>query len=323
MKVAVTGGSGVVGRAVVRHLVDAGHSVRALARSAETARTLTDLGAEPVSGDLLDVDSLGRLVDGAEWVFNVAGVNQLCPIDPDRLWQINVEGTRRLMVACQRQGVPRLVHTSSAVTIGEAEGEVGSETTAHRGYYLSHYERTKTESERIVLTERGDLDVVVVNPSSVQGPGRATGTGRLLLEALRGRLPVLVDSVFSLVDIDDCARAHLLAAEKGVTGERYLLSGATVTTREAVSLLSAISDRRVRARFLRPGVFSAFGTAVGGVWSLAGRDAPLCAEMVRVMLHGHRYDGSRATSELGLAYTALEQTLRRTVEWFTAEGLLD
>ena len=322
MRIAVTGGTGVVGTAVIRHLVGAGHEIRALVRSEAAGAAMSAAGVEPVVGDLLDRDSLDRLVAGSQWVFNIAGVNQLCPADPDLLWQVNVEGARGVMEACRRAGVARLIHTSSAVTIGEGKGTVGTESSTHRGHYLSHYERTKTESETLVLTDAVDLDVVVVNPSSVQGPGRVTGTGRLLLEAARGRMPVMVDTTFSLVDIDDCARGHLLAAEQGQSGERYLLSGSTMTTRDALGLLALITGRPSRARFLKPSVFSALGSTVGGVWSLTGRQAPICREAVRVLLHGHAYDGSRATRELGLEYTPVEETLRRTYEWFATEGLL-
>src|SRR5690606_1854700 len=155
----------------------------------------------------------------------------------------------------------------------------------HRGYYLSHYERTKTEAERLVLAGRDDLEVVVVNPSSVQGPGRSTGTGQLLLLAAQGKARVLVDTVFSIVDIADCARGHLLAAERGVPGERYILSGSILTVREVVALIDRFRDRSSRPLYLRS----------GPVNFLSGR-----SEKVRVLLHGHRYDGAKATRELGL-----------------------
>jgi dihydroflavonol-4-reductase len=322
VRVAVTGGSGVVGLPLVRQLVEAGHEVRALARSDLAASRLAGRGASPVIGDVLDSESLTRLVEGAGWVFHVAGLNQICPVDPGAMWRVNVEGTRKVMDACRRAGVGRLVHTSSAVTIGERDGEVGTEATNHRGSYLSRYERTKTEAERMLLAEADGLDVVVVNPSSVQGPGRATGTGRLLLNAARGRPPLLYDATFSMVDIADCARGHLLAAEQGRTGERYLLSGSTMTTRGLLARLTAITGRRYRPRFLGPAALSTAGWAAGGVYALVGGQAPLCPEAVRVIRHRHSYDGSRATRELGLSYTSVEDTLTRTIDWFTNEGML-
>ena len=239
------------------------------------------------------------------------------------MWRVNVEGTRVVMEACRRDGVDKLIHTSSAVTIGEEAGSLATEETPHRGWHLSEYERSKTEAERVLFSECGDLDVVAVNPSSVQGPGRATGTGRIVLDAVRGKLPFLIDTHLSLVDIDDCARGHLLAAERGATGSRYLLSGATMTMREAIQLVNEVTGRQSTPRFVRPPVLSAVAVVVEGV-SLLGRRRPrLCREMARVMRFGHRYDGSRATRELGLRYTPVAETLRRTVDWFVAEGLWD
>lgn len=323
MKAAVTGGSGVVGSAVVRHLVASGHAVKALARSGTSAAKLISLGAEPVAGDVLDVSSLSALVSGVDVVFHIAGVNEMCHPHPETMWQVNVEGTRAVMTACRAGGVGRLVHTSSAVTIGEAKGAIGTESSPHRGYFLSEYERSKSEAERVLLAEADGLDVVAVNPSSVQGPGRATGTGRLFLAAAAGRVPFLSEATISLVDIDDCAVGHLLAAEQGSSGERYLLSGSTLDMHTAMRLLSEVTGRRVSPLYLRPVAVMALAAAVERVFRMADRQPPLCREAARVILHGHAYDGSRATRDLGLRYTPVEETIRRTVDWFESEGMLD
>lgn len=322
MKASVTGGSGVVGSAVVRHLVDAGHEVRALSRSARSTATFASIGVEPVGGDLGDQDSLNSLVAGADVVFHIAGVNEMCSTNREWMWRVNVGGTRAVMTACKAEGVPRLVHTSSAVTIGESKGVVGNEWCEHRGFFLSDYERSKVHAEQVALKEADGLDVVAVNPSSVQGPGRSTGTGRIFLAAAGGKLPLLFDTTVSLVDIDDCARGHLLAAEHGVSGERYLLSGAVIEMRAAMRLLAGITGRRLSPRYLRPGVVRGVAAFLEAAYGLSGRQPPLCREAARVMLHGHRYDGSRATRELGLRYTPVEETIRRSVAWFRSQNLL-
>jgi dihydroflavonol-4-reductase len=303
--------------------VTAGHEVRALARSTQAAADVAAAGGRPMMGDLADPGSLERLVSGSSWVFHIAGINQLCPLDPEMMWSVNVGGTARILEACRRQGVGRLILTSSAVTIGEPHGVVGNETTRHRGSHLTHYERTKAEAERLALAREDGPEVVAVNPSSVQGPGRATGTGRILLAACRGRLPFAIDATFSLVDIDDCARGHLLAADRGAPGSRYLLSGATLTTREAVQMISTITGRASSTRYLRTGLLPSLGGVAALVFGVLSRQPPLCPEAVRVMRHGHRYDGTRAVRELGLSYTPLEDTFRRVLDWFTQEGLLD
>jgi dihydroflavonol-4-reductase len=322
-RVAITGATGVVGRAVLQAVLAEGWQVRALCRSQEAAAALEAEGAAASIGDLDDRESLRRLVSDCEFVFNVAGINEMCSTRPVRMRDVNVAGARNVLEACRSEGVRRLVHTSSATTIGERQGELANENSPHRGYFLSQYERTKYLGEMAVLENAGDVEVVCVNPSSVQGPGRSTGTGKIILDVLAGRLPALIDTMVSLVDIDDCARGHVLAALSGTPGERYILSGATVSVSDAVDLAAGHLGSDISLRMI-PGW--AVG-AVGPVLGIASRVVPalpdLCTEMVRVLRFGHRYDGAKATSELGLSYRPLTDTLARTVDWFRARGLLE
>jgi dihydroflavonol-4-reductase len=322
LRVAVTGGSGVVGTAVVRHLVASGDEVWALARSPQSSSKLAHLGASVVHGDVLDANAVDRLVKASERVFHIAGVNELCSRDPSRMWRVNVDATLSVLEASARAGVSRFVHTSSAVTVGEDKGTVGTEESKHRGHFLSEYERSKTVAERLVFDSARDIEVVSVNPSSVQGPGRATGTGALLLAAARGSLPALVDTTVSLVDIDDCARGHLLAAEQGRPGERYILSGAVTSIREAVTELNRQLGRPRRTWFIKASALTAIAPLIDASFRVVGKASPLCSESVRVLLNGHEYDGSKATRALGLDYTPLPQTLSRAIDWFRAEGLV-
>lgn len=322
MTVAVTGGSGVVGSAVVRHLVGRGDRVRALSRSRRSADVVSALGAEPVVGDVLHHGGLVDAFAGCDVVYHVAGINELCTKDPHHMHRVNVDGTRTVLRACAAAGVRRLVHTSSAVTVGEPAGVVASESTRHRGSHLSAYERTKHHAEQVVMGEKTTVEVVSVNPSSVQGPGRAGGTGAIVLDVLRGRLKMLVDAPVSVVDIDDCARGHLLAAEHGRPGERYLLSGFTTTVSEAVDMAARALGRSVDVRFVPMAPVRAAVWAMSAVGAVIRWDPPYCPEMMRVAAHGHRYDGSKATRELGLVYTEPAETIGRLVGWFRSEGLL-
>jgi dihydroflavonol-4-reductase len=323
-RVFVTGGSGLIGGALVDRLVAAGEQVIALARSDAAAAGLQARGADVVRGDLLDEAALAAGMRGAAVAYNVAGVNTLCPTDPAPLYRVNRDGARAVVRAAAAAGVRRLVHTSSAATLGEPEGTVGAEDSPHRGFYLSDYERSKTEGERAVAEEaqRTGLDVVCVNPSSVQGPGRTGGTGRILLALLDRRLPVFIDTRISVTDIADTVEGHLLAAQRGVAGRRYVLCGATMTTAEAFALLSRVSGRVVRPRIVPAAVASAAGAVAEAAYRAARRHPPFCRAMVRTMLHGHAYDGSTAARELGLRYTPVEETLRRTLQWARAEGLV-
>jgi dihydroflavonol-4-reductase len=323
-RVFVTGGTGVIGRAVVERLLRGDRQVIALARSDAAGRALAARGATPVAGDVLDREALRRGMEGCEVVFHVAGVNALCPSRADALVTVNVHGARAVAEAAAHAGVRRLVHTSSAATLGEPAGTVGSEDTRHRGWFLSDYERSKFEGERAVFEvgRATGLEVVSVNPSSVQGPGRASGTGKLLLAYLDGRLPVVVDTRFSFVDIADCVEGHLLAGAHGRPGERYVLSGATLTSDEALALLQRIAGDGGRPRMVPPAIATAVAALVEGVSRVARRTPPICPQMVRTLLHGHAYDGSKAAEELGLGYAPVEDTLRRTAAWAVSEGLV-
>ena len=323
-RVFVTGGTGLIGRALVQRLIGRGDQVVALARSEAAAADLVGLGADVARGDLLDERALAEGLRGTAVAYNVAGVNTLCPTDPTPLYRVNRDGARAIVRAAAAAGVRRLVHTSSAATLGEAEGTIGREDSPHRGSFLSDYERSKTEGEQAVVEEaaRTGLDVVLVNPSSVQGPGRTGGTGRILLALLDRRLPLFIDTRISVTDVGDTVEGHLLAAEHGVAGRRYVLCGAVLTTDEAMDLLSRVSGHRVRPRIVPNAVASAAGAVVEAAFRAVRRDPPVCRAMVRTMIHGHAYDGSRAADELGLRYTPVEDTLRRTLEWARAEGLV-
>ncbi|MDH4116719.1 MAG: NAD-dependent epimerase/dehydratase family protein [Acidimicrobiia bacterium] len=321
MTILVTGGSGVVGSALVRHLVEGDDGVRTLSRSETSDSVLRAMGSEPVRGDILDRSALEAAMEGVALVYHVAGVNSMCVKDPAPMLEANIEGSLNVLAAARSAGVQRLVYTSSAATLGEARGEVGTERSVHRGWYLSDYERSKHLAEEAVLAQKG-VDVVCVNPSSVQGPGRASGTGKIILDLVRGKLPFLVDTRVSIVDIDDCARGHIAAAERGVPGQRYLLNSFTVTMTEAVDLLEQQLGRQLSVRFL-PGWVASAGAA-GAEWAarMRRRQPSVCREMVRTMRHGHAYDGSRAESELGLSYTPAVDLMHRLLAWFESEGLL-
>ncbi len=319
----VTGGSGFLGGAVLRRLLAGGRPVRALARSEAAADVLRGLGAVPVPGDVLEPETLA--LDGCEVVYHAAGANAFCLPDPSPLYAVNVRGTENVLRAAARAGARRVVYTSSAATIGERAGVLAREDTPHRGSYLSHYERSKHEAElrALALADELGLELVCVNPASVQGPGRTRGTARLVIDYVNGRLRAVVDSHVSFVDVDDCTEGHLLAEEHGRPGERYLLCGAAVSLREAVEVVAAVSGVRRPYRPLPPWLALAAARGVAAVARLRGRRAPLCPEMVRTVLHGHAYDGSRAERELGLRYTPFAETVRRTLAWYAENGYVE
>jgi dihydroflavonol-4-reductase len=322
--VLVTGATGFVGGGIARRLLAEGREVRALTRRPEAATALRALGVDVVAGDVLAPETVEQAARGCEVVYHAAGVNGFCMRDPGPMRAANVTGTENVIGACARAGVRRVVYTSSAAVIGEAAGVVATEDTPHRGWFLSEYERSKHDAEAAATREAGrhGIELVCVNPASVQGPGRTGGTARLILDYANGKLRTLVRSRFSLVDSDDCSEGHVLAETRGEAGRRYLLSGVCVTTDEAVATLARITGIERRALHLpRPAALAA-GDVAATLARARGRRPRLCREMVATLLHGHAYDGSRAARELGLEYRSFDDMVRRTLAWYVDQGLV-
>jgi dihydroflavonol-4-reductase len=323
-RVFVTGASGFIGGALTTRLLERGDQAVGLARSDAAAEKVAALGAEVARGDLLDPASLAAGMEGCDAAYHVAGVNSHCPSDPDMLLSVNVGGAEAVVRAAARAGVGRMVYTSSAASLGEPEGTVGTEDCVHRGSYLSVYDRSKHQGELAVFAAAAEtgVEVVAVNPSSVQGPPRTSGNGGIIIAYLNGKLPAFVDTQVSVVDIQDCVEGHLLAAERGQNGERYVLNGATIHSREALEIVSELSGVRDRVRMIPPPVARAAVAIAEAAYRVRGKTPSICRARVRTILHGHRYDGSRATRELGLEYTPVADTFARTIEWAVAEGLV-
>lgn len=317
----LTGGSGWVGGALLQALVAEGRHVLGLARSDTAAERVRSLGAEPVRGDLLVPGAWEDRLAGCRTLFHVAGEVAMC--DRSRL-EVNVIGTRRAIAAAARAGVGRIVITSSAATIGEARGAIGSEATPHPGTYLSGYARSKHEAERVAFADAHALgaDLVAVNPSSVQGPGRTHGSARIFIGFLSGRLRWAVETRMPLVFVNDAVAAHLLAETHGVPGERYLVNGWSPTVAEAVAVLSEIAGVERRVRYVPSWMFMTAAGLVEFAWKPARREPPLCRAMAREVAHGHRFDSSRAERELGLRFTPPAEWLAETVAWYRDQGVV-
>ena len=320
----VTGASGFIGGKLAERLAGRGDDVLALARSPEAAATVAGHGARPVAGHVLDEEALAAGMAGCEVAFHVAGENSHCPADADGLLRTNVEGTATVLRAAARAGVRRVVLTSSSATCGEAHGTVATEDTVHRGTYLSVYDRSKHEAELVAFAagRAHGVEVVAVNPSSVQGPGRAKGNGKLVLDYLNGSMKVFLDTHLSICDVDDCIEGHMLAAERGAPGSRYVLNSATIESFEALRLLAELSGIDERPRILPFPALHAVAIAGDAVFKARGGVSPYCRARVRTLTHGHRYDGSRAERELGIAYTTPRETFRRIMVWGVEQGLV-
>jgi dihydroflavonol-4-reductase len=317
----ITGATGFVGGLLMSRLVAEGRQVRALVRHPGDRERLPDPRVELAIGHLDDEESLARAADGCQVVYHVAGLNQLCLADPTPLYRVNVDGTQRMLEAARRAGVRRVVHTSSAATLGGDGSTFLDETAGAPSEFTSHYARSKWKGEQVAL-DFDAVEVVVVNPSSVQGPGRTTGTAAVFIGYLNGRLRFDLPARFGLCYTLDCVNGHLLAETKGRPGQRYVLNTDTLTNTDAIDLIAVISGLTDRPRTLPlPLAMGAAGVAEA-VARARGRQPKLCRETVRTLGHPHLYDGSRAARELGLHYTPVRQALDATVRWYVQQGLI-
>jgi dihydroflavonol-4-reductase len=320
-RVLVTGGTGFVGGLLLARLVREGRQVRALVRRPADRERLPTPQVELALGDLADEESLARAADGCQTVYHAAGMNQLCLPDPTPLYRVNVDGTRNLLRAAMRAGVRRIVYTSSAATLGGDGRHPQDETAPPPPELTSHYARSKLEAEMVAL-DFAPVEVVALNPSSVQGPGRLTGTARVFLDYLNGKLPFDLPSRFGICYTEDCVNGHLLAELKGRPGQRYVLNSATVTNREAIDLIAVISGLSDRPRTLPLPLAMGAAACIETVARMRGNRPILCREAVRTLGHPHLYDGSRAERELGLRYTPLRTAMEATVRWYVEQGLV-
>jgi dihydroflavonol-4-reductase len=326
MKTLVTGGTGFVGANVVRMLLQRGTEVRALVRPRSDTRNLDQLDVELVAGDLRDRGSLEAALEGCDTVYHVAAMYALWAPNPKEIYDSNVTGTVNLLEAAGRAGVEKIVYTSSVATIGlPKDGALGTEEVPLPPEDLvSDYKRSKYLAEREVLkyAQRG-LPVVIVNPSFPVGPWdvKPTPSGQIIVNFLRGKIPAYVDTGLNVVDVEDVAVGHIIAAEKGRIGERYILGHANLTLPELFQLLAQVSGMRA-PRIRIPYGFAYLSACVSEcVARTITHKAPFVT-LAGVRLSRKRmfFDASKAVRELGLPQTPPIEALSKAVQWFRAHG---
>ncbi len=321
MRALVTGGTGFVGGALVRQLLRRGHQVRVLARKTSNTGALRELGVEIAVGDILDRASLTMALGGCDTLFHAAAIYELWVPDAGLLLPTEVDGTRNALEAALETGVGRVVYTSTAATVGERKGESGTETTPHRGYFLTAYERAKYEAEQVARRYQNRLAIAIIKPAAVIGPGDLKPTGRFIVNLLNGRIPALFRGVLTVVGVEDVAAAHVVAAERERFGEDYLVAARTLSTTELAGLACNLAGIRMPPEVP---LFAARLLAAFEEWKARRTNQPplLSRDTVELIAHGFRIDGSKAARELGIAYTPPEDSLRRAIHWYWEQGLL-
>lgn len=329
MSVLVTGGTGFVGSAVVRALVAQGERPRCLVRRGSDWRNLAGLDVELVEGDLGREDSLEAALKGCTALFHVAADYRIWARRPEDLIRTNVEGTRRLMLAALRQGVERVVHTSSVAVLGKSGNGVPADeaTAVCLGDMIGAYKRSKFLAEEEVrrLQREEGLPVVIVNPSTPFGPRdvKPTPTGRLVVAAAAGRMPAFVDTGLNVVHVDDVAVGHLLAFEKGKLGERYLLGGENLGLAEILCQVAALRGRRApRLRLPRRPLFPLAVAAEAWARATGGREPMLTVDGLRMAARPMYFRHDKAGRDLGYRPRPAAEAICDAVGWFEQEGYL-
>jgi dihydroflavonol-4-reductase len=323
----VTGATGFVGSAVARVLLKAGHPVRVLARPSSDRRNLKGLSLDVVQGSLEDTPSLAAAVAGCRYLFHVAADYRLWVPDPEAMFRANVGGTRELMLAALAAGVERIVYTSSVATLGIVPRGVANEDTASRAEdMIGPYKRSKFDAEAVVrgLAAERSLPAVIVNPSTPIGPGdiKPTPTGRVIVEAARGRVPGFVDTGLNVVHVEDVAVGHLLAAEAGEIGRRYILGGENLSLAEILAEVARLSGRRPPSLKIPYAAILPVAAGAEALARLTGREPFVTLDGARMSKKTMFFSSARAVRELGYAPRPARQAIADAVGWFKANGYL-
>lgn len=322
MKILVTGGTGFVGSHLVRALLERGEQVRCLVRSSSRRDNLEDLSVELVTGDLRDLDSLKRAARGCHTVYHCAADYRLWCKDPSEMYAANVKGTNNIMQAAFDECVQRVVYTSTVGCLGLSDNgtPANEDTPVTIEDMIGHYKRSKFLAEELARDwSRRGLPVVIVNPSTPVGELdiKPTPTGKIIVDFLRGKMFGYVETGMNLIDVRDCAEGHVLAAQKGRVGERYILGGPNVTLKEMFDMLARVSDV-TSPKMKVPHWVAETYASLENFWSIniARREPDVPLDSVKLARHKMWFDASKAVSELGLPQTPIGDALQRAVKWF-------
>ncbi len=327
MPTLVTGATGFLGSHIVRKLAGRGEKVRILLRQSSKTVNIDGIDVEKVYGDVTDMESVRKAMEGCDRLYHAAGIVSFKQADYKKMEAVNVGGTYNVFTAAMEAGVKKAVYTSSVAAIGLRPGrELANEETPFDPkstdiqYILSKYH---AEREALRFAEKG-LPLVLVNPSIVIGAGDVyVSTTGIILWYCKRRLPGYTDGGINLVDADDVAEGHLLAAEKGRIGEKYILSNHNITIKELFEVLEKVTG------IPRPKMKIPYPLAYAGAYiaeKIFGISAPNYVAMdidsIKGSKHFWYFDNSKAVKELGFSPVPLELTIERTVKWFKEHGYL-
>jgi dihydroflavonol-4-reductase len=322
----ITGATGFLGSHVARALAEQGADLRLLVRSTSNLKNLEGLKAETATGDLRDAASLEKAMSGCDTVFHVAADYRLWVRDPGEMYRSNVEGTRAILEAARKNGVRKVVHTSSVATMGFTENghPADEDSPVSLADMIGPYKRSKFQAEQIAMEAgRSGMHVVTVNPTTPIGEQdvKPTPTGRIVVDFLKRKFPAYVETGLNLVDVRECARGHMAALEKGGSGERYILGGENLTLKQILDKLGNITglpSPKVKLPYAVAFAAGFVDEAITG--HLLKREPRATVDTVRMGKKKMFASSDKAERELGWKIVPVEDALRRAVDWFRANG---
>ena len=327
MKTLITGASGFVGAAVLRELLKKGHKVKALVRKSSVLDNLKNLDVEIVQGDLKDRDSLKKCLKDCKYLFHVAADYRLWVPKPEEIYENNVLGTENLMEEALNSEIEKIVYTSSVAVLGKPiNGDIANEKTpVNVSQMIGHYKKSKFLAEEKVkeLYKTRKLPVVIVNPAAPVGPRdiKPTPTGKMILDAAMKKIPAYLDTGLNIVHVDDVAKGHMQAFNKGKLGERYILGGENLTLKEMLEIISILcGNKPPKIRLPRKPLYP-----IGYVFEIFARlfnikNPMLTVDMIRMAEKKMFFSSEKAKKELNYKYKSAKNALKDAIKWFIDNG---
>jgi dihydroflavonol-4-reductase len=322
----VTGATGFIGSSLIRLLLSEGEEVRVLVRAGSDRRNLVGLSVEIIEGDLLKPETLSPLVAGCQGLYHVAADYRLWTRNPKQMFEANVDGSVALLRAAGDAGVERMVYTSSVATLGIIKNGVSDEQSpVSYTNMIGAYKQSKYKAEEAVqrLIKDNGLPVVIVNPSTPVGPRdiKPTPTGRMIVEAAAGRMPVFVDTGLNIAHVDDVAAGHILAYKKGQIGERYILGGTDMELSEILAYIARFMDRNPPTIKIPHNVILPVAYLAEAWARITGGDNPfVVVDGVKMAKKKRFFSSAKAQRDLGYIARPAGDALDDAIRWFQSEG---
>ena len=327
MTTLLTGATGFLGSALARELLKDGRPLKLLVRKNTDTRNIEELDCEVVYGDLRDRDSLKSALVGCKTLYHTAAYYSLWNRDKQIIYDINVQGTRNILQSALESGIEKVVYTSTVGCIGLPDDSsfANENQTMNSSFLCNDYKLSKYQAEQVALEFFGrGLAIVIVNPSTPVGPRdiKPTPTGKIILDFMNHKMPAYIDTGLNLIDVNDCARGHILAEEKGQPGERYILGNKNMSLKEILLALETITG--IKAPRIKMPYWVAYATGLACEWvsdSITHRPPAVPLAGVKMAKHFMYFDSSKAIRELGLPQNPVDNALAKAVSWFRENSI--